>query len=406
MPTHSIEAPEPALSPEAMIARAREMRPMLRERQLECERAGRILPATHKQFVEAGFYRIVQPRRFGGYEFDLPAFHRVMIEIARGCPSSGWVLALTAGHPLILARFDERAQLEAYGADGDFRAPASGAPVLIHPAIGGYTVKGFWDYASGCDVGTHFIGPAIFPRAPGEPLHQVLLLLSPQDYRIVDNWQVFAMQGTGSKRIAIENEIFVPDYRTAQGGLGQDPPAQSCRIEGLENPLYHGRITSFLIGEAAAVVVGTARGAIDIYEEILAIKPTSFPPFVLRSKNYEHQEYLGRAHALVETAEAALLKFSDDYTRLCAARMRDESAFGDEQERALILRLQQCVNLCWDAVDLLFATSGTSNARVDSMLGRYFRDLAVMRTHIVLQHARTAANFGQLRLGQPPLTPM
>ncbi len=276
MPTHSIEAPEPALSPEAMIARAREMRPVLRERQLECERAGRILPATHKQFVEAGFYRIVQPRRFGGYESDLPTFHRVMIEIARGCPSSGWVLALTAGHPLILARFDERAQLEAYGADGEFRAPASGAPVLIHPASGGYTVKGFWDYASGCDVGTHFIGPAIL-RAPGEPAHHVLLLLYPRDYQIVDNWQVFAMQGTGSKRIAIENEIFVPDYRTAQGGLGQDPPAQSSRIEGVENPLYHGRITSFLIGEAAAVVVGTARGAIDIYEEILAIKPTSFP---------------------------------------------------------------------------------------------------------------------------------
>lgn len=406
MPGHSIKVPEPGLSPEAMIGRAREMRTVLRERQLECELAGRILPATQKQFVEAGFYRIVQARRFGGYEFDLPTFHRVMIEIARGCPSSGWVLALTAGHPLLLARFEERAQIEAYGADGEFRAPASGAPALILRGSGGYKVKGFWDYASGCDVGTHFIGPAMLPGAPGEPPHQVLLLLYPQDYQIVDNWQVFAMQGTGSKRIAIENEIFVPDYRTARGGLAQDPPAQSSRIEGLDNPLYHGRITSFLVGEAAAVVVGTARGAIDIYEEILARKPTSFPPFVLRSRNYEHQEYLGRAHALVETAEAALLKFSEDYTRLCAGRMRDDRLFSDEQERALILRLQQCVNLSWEAVDLLFATSGTSTARVDSMLGRYFRDLAVMRTHIVLQHARTAANFGQLRLGQPPLTPI
>ncbi len=66
------------------------------------------------------------------------------------------------------------------------------------------------------------------------------------------------------------------------------------------------------------------------------------------------------------------------------------------------LRLQQCVNLCWEAVDLLFTTSGTSSGRVDSMLGRYYRDLAVMRTHIVLQHARTAVNFGAIRFGQPP----
>src|ERR1700722_15562774 len=123
MPATSIKSPEPNLTPDVMIARARQMRQMLREQQAACEEAGRILPSTQEHFVKAGFYRIVQPRRFGGYEFDVPTFHRVMIEIARGCPSSGWVLALTAGHPLILARFDEKAQVEAYGNDGAFRAP-------------------------------------------------------------------------------------------------------------------------------------------------------------------------------------------------------------------------------------------------------------------------------------------
>jgi 3-hydroxy-9,10-secoandrosta-1,3,5(10)-triene-9,17-dione monooxygenase len=405
MAATSIKVPEPDLTPEAMIARARAMRMMLRAQQAECERAGRILPSTNEQFVRAGFYRIMQPRRFGGYEFDVPTFHRVMIEIARGCPSSGWVLALTAGHPLILARFEERAQIEAYGADGEFRAPASGAPAIVQPDGDGYRVRGHWDYASGCDVGTHFIGPGIMPAAPGEPPRQILLLLKPSDYIIVDNWQIFAMQGTGSKRILIEKDIVVPGYRTARGGLTDEVPTHRT-IAGLENPLYHARLASFLVGEATAVIVGTARGAIDLYEELGAKKPTYFPPFPLRSQNYEHQEHLGRAHALVETAEAALLKFSEDYTQRCAAWMRDEAAFGGTDERALILRLQQCVNLCWEAVDLLFTSSGTSNGRLDSMLGRYFRDLAVMRTHVVLQHARTAANFGAMRFGQPPKTPL
>lgn len=405
MPASSIKVPEPNLTPEAMIARAREMHTVLRERQAECERAGRILPATHQQFVEAGFYRIVQPRRFGGYEFDIPTFHRVMIEIARGCPSSGWVLALTAGHPIILARFGERAQIEAYGAEGDFRAPAAGAPVIVERAGDGYKVKGFWDYASGCDVGTHFIGPGVVPGTQGEPPQQRMLLLNPHDYTIIDNWQMFAMQGTGSKRIFIEKEIFVPDYRTALGGLTDEVPAHRG-IAGLENPLYHGRLAAFLVGEATAVIVGTARGAIDMYEELGAKKSTYFPPFTLRSHNYEHQEHLGRAHALVDTAETALLKFSDDYTNLCAAWMRDEAKFGGTEERALIARLQQCVQMCWEAVELLFTSSGTSNGRHDSMLGRYFRDLAVMRTHVVLQHSRTAANLGALRFGQPPKTPL
>ena len=169
MSASSIKIPEPYLTPEAMIARAREMLGVLRERQAECERAGRILPSTHQQFVEAGFYRIVQPRRFGGYEFDVPTFHRVMIEIARGCPSSGWVLALTAGHPLIMARFGERAQIEAYGSDGEFRAPATAQPAWVVPEGDGYEVKGFWDYASGCDVATHFIAPGVMAGAQGEP---------------------------------------------------------------------------------------------------------------------------------------------------------------------------------------------------------------------------------------------
>ncbi len=405
MPITSIRIPEPNLSPEAMIARAREMRTMLREQQWECEQAGRILPATNEHFVKAGFYRIMQPRRFGGYEFDVPTFHRVMIEIARGCPSSGWVLALTAGHPLILARFEERAQIEAYGADGEFRAPATAAPAWVVEDRGGYKVKGLWDYASGCDIATHFIAPGVMAGAQGEPPRLLMFLLQPNEYQIVDNWNVFAMKGTGSKRIAIEKDLFVPGYRAALGGLADDPRV-GTPIEGLENPLYHGRIAPFLVGEATAVAVGIARGAIDIYEDILVKKPINFPPFTLRAHTYEFQEYLGRAYALVETAEAALLKSGEDYTRLCESRMRDEAGFSDEAQRGLILRLQQCVNLCWEAVDLLFTTSGTTSGRVDSMLGRYFRDLAMIRTHAVFQHARTAANFGALRFGQPPRSPL
>ena len=55
---------------------------------------------------------------------------------------------------------------------------------------------------------------------------------------------------------------------------------------------------------------------------------------------------------------------------------------------------------------MLFTSSGTSSGHHGSMLGRYFRDLAVMRTHVVLQHSRTAANLGALRFGQPPKTPL
>ena len=51
----------------------------------------------------------------------------IMATIARGCPSTGWVLALTAGHAHTLAAlFAEATQVEIFGADGEYRAPLSG----------------------------------------------------------------------------------------------------------------------------------------------------------------------------------------------------------------------------------------------------------------------------------------
>ncbi len=125
----SIMPPEPGLTPAEMLRRATALRPVLRARQAECEAAGRVSEETNRALIAAGFYRIVQPRRFGGYEFDIPTFYKVMMEVSRGCTETGWVLALTAGHTILLARFPEEAQRDAYGGDGEFRCPRR-----LHPA--------------------------------------------------------------------------------------------------------------------------------------------------------------------------------------------------------------------------------------------------------------------------------
>ncbi len=210
----AIAPPESDLTPAELVRRAEAMRPMLRERQAACEEAGRISDETNAEFIRAGFYRILQPRRFGGYEFDLPCFLKVMLAVSRGCPESGWVLALTAGHAFLMSLFPEAGQREAFGAHGEFRAPAVAAPGGTAIAVeGGYRVKGAWDYASGCDVATHFIGAAIRvdPQTKA-PQGMLYALVDRDQYSIIDNWDVMGMQGTGSRRVVIE-EIFVPAHR-------------------------------------------------------------------------------------------------------------------------------------------------------------------------------------------------
>jgi hypothetical protein len=173
----TIAIPEPGLTAAEMLARAEAMCPVLRERRAATESAGHLLDENNDAFIEAGFYRAIQPRRFGGYEFHLRDFIRIMIAVARGCPSSGWVLALTAGHPQMLSRFAERTQAEIYGSAGEVRAPLRPVPGgQAEKCDGGYLVSGAWDYASGCDHATHFIGAAVVAGSNPPQLIYALLV--------------------------------------------------------------------------------------------------------------------------------------------------------------------------------------------------------------------------------------
>ena len=394
-----IQPPEPGLTPDEMLARARALRPLLLENQGRCEAEGRVPQDVNDQLVKAGFYRIVQPRRFGGYEFDVPTFYRVMMEIARGCPETGWVLALTAGHPLLLASYPEQAQVEAYGADGEFRGPASFSPPgHAREVDGGYLVTGGWVSASGIDIGTHFIGMAmVAPEEEGARPSPIQLMLERGQFEIVDDWKVMGMQGTGSKQVRVK-DAFVPRHRTVptMGAVRGSQAVPAARL--YDNPMYQGRIQPFLIGEATAVAVGAARGALDLYEQALSGKRSMFPPFLERTEDPEFQAHYGRALALIATAEAALARAGEDFMAYAAEAASGGEPFGEERELGLTLVEQQCVRLAWEAMELIFRTAGTSaSAKAGASIGRIFRNMAVINTHPALQLDRTAVAAAKAR---------
>src|SRR3954447_1666691 len=122
----SLEVPEPQLRPDEMVARAVALRQHLRDDQAKTEARSRYSEETHALFTEAGFYRMLQPRMFGGYEFEPQTFYRTIIEIARGCPSTGWMLCLGSGHALqVGSSFTLETQAQIFGPDGHFLARLS-----------------------------------------------------------------------------------------------------------------------------------------------------------------------------------------------------------------------------------------------------------------------------------------
>src|SRR6266545_7048454 len=126
---HSVPVPEPDLTADELVTRAAALRQWIREEQEETETRGHPSEALQDEFVKAGFYRCLQPRRYGGYEFDVETFYRVAIELSRGDPSTGWCVILGAGHSIMLASyFAESAQTAGFGAEGHFIAPSVAAP--------------------------------------------------------------------------------------------------------------------------------------------------------------------------------------------------------------------------------------------------------------------------------------
>ena len=112
-----------------LLKRAEELIPVLKARSEAANEDRRIPKETIKDFKDAGFFKILQPKRYGGYELDPHTFSEVQLRVAQGCMSTAWVLGVVGIHPFQLALYDDRAQQEIWGEDPDILVSSSYAPM-------------------------------------------------------------------------------------------------------------------------------------------------------------------------------------------------------------------------------------------------------------------------------------
>ncbi|MQA09545.1 MAG: hydroxylase [Pseudonocardiaceae bacterium] len=408
--TH-IPVPDPNIGPDDLVVRAAAMRDVLRDEADAAEERGGYSVEMHQAFTAAGFYRILQPRRFGGYEFGLDTLFRVVVEIARGDPGTGWGLCLAAGHAMQVGAFySERAQAELFGPDGHFVAPSRTAPTgTATPVDGGFRVSGRWDYCSGITHATHLMAVAVSPdpEAPDDQGRGVpLMVVIPRaDFIVLDDWgggATLGLQATGSNTVVVE-DAFVParlaeHFNWKDFEIGPEGTV-GYRLHG--NPMYLGRLLTFFNGELVATQVGAARAALDEYEQLIHTKRTSVPPPVPRTESPDFQRWLGELLGRTDAAERLLHSAGESYMDKCRRWEEHGEPFTPEDDARLRGVLLQAAKLSFDAIDLMFATAGTSAAKRGSRLQRYYRDASMFRTHIAAQYEVVAASTGRLLLGQP-----
>ena len=135
----------------AMLARAAALIPQLRDRAARTEELRRLPVETERNLHDAGLFRIVQPKRVGGSEFDYVALVDCAEVLAKADASVAWNFANLASHHWMLAMFDKQAQDSVWDKDPNTLIASS----FIFPAgrarkvEGGYRLHGSWPFSSG-----------------------------------------------------------------------------------------------------------------------------------------------------------------------------------------------------------------------------------------------------------------
>ncbi|MCC2096180.1 MAG: hypothetical protein KDJ29_04780 [Hyphomicrobiales bacterium] len=388
---NSAAIPEPA----ELIARARALAPLLRDRSQAAEKARQCPADTIADIKAAGITRIVQPRRYGGYGMDWDVLCEVAMELGAGCGGQAWACTVLSDHPCIAGMFSEQAQNDVWGADPDVLISTSYAPRgTVKRVDGGYILSGRWMFSSGVvHTGWSIIGGFV-DSGDGRKLHHFFLVPA-ADRKILDDWNVMGMAASGSNSFELA-EAFVPAHRALDHRLVQagDPPGASVNDE----PLHRMPIIGYTGTVLVSVPIGIARGMVDEFAGMLREKAGSPPA---RPGIEDMQLRLAEADAEVQSARLLLL----DSARQNMAKLRNGERLSEEDGGRTARNSAYAAKLAKQAAMRLFEVSGGSALNLNSHFQRAFRDVIGGTAHTTLNWGRCASRYSSDVMGWPAPAP-
>jgi len=395
-------SPVPSAPPlSSIVAGARDIVPILRERAQATEAARRMSSETSEAFRQAGFFRLMQPARYGGYEYGFTGFIDVISELGRGCTSSAWCCAIGAIHQWLIAGFPEEAQDDVWKADPDAFACVSYAPTGTTQVVdGGYLVQGRWQFVSNVDNSAWVIIGAIFPSedkaAPPAP---GFLLVPKADWVVEDSWNVAGQAGTGSKTILIDKPTFVPQHRKVMIAQLASGTAPGTAIN--SNRIYRVPMLSALPVCLVSPLLGTALGAVEEFINLCGTRVTRGAVAGggnRLSEFFPVQSRLAEASAMADAARLLIYRDTAEVEQLTmlGQTLSVDQRIRNRRDHAFAARLAR------DAVDTLFAAVGGSGLALDQPIQRMWRDSNAIVRHITLNWDAVSAMVGQHLLGLTP----
>lgn len=385
----------PAIATADLVERARAMIPALRERAADAERDCRVPEQTIKDFHDAGFFRVLQPKSHGGYELDPEAFYAIQMTLAEGCMSSAWVYGVVAVHNWQLALFDPQAQADVWGDDQTTLISSSYMPKAeVTPVEGGYRISGRWGFSSGVDHCDWVFLGGLIPAADGKgPPDYRTFLVPRSDFKVLAVWDTLGLRGTGSQDVVVE-DAFVPAYRTHRSKDGFASTSPGLKLNSA--PLYRLPFGQIFVRAVSSSSIGALQGAFDAFRDY-ASKRVSSNDFSRTSEDPSAQAIIAETAAAIDEMKHTL--FRNFNTLMEQARANQDY----DLEQRLLFRFQsaQILDRCAALISRLFYACGAQGVYRSSPLARAFVDIHTGRTHVANNPDKVGRNFGGFMVGHP-----
>ena len=326
-----------------------------------------------------GVFWLKTPAELGGTPLDPLAFCDVIEELAYADSSTAWAAMIGAGcGGLASGWLPEAGALRMF-------VPGRPPPVVagqLQPrgtgrqVEGGYLVRGRWSFASGIMhadwlIGTFWTeqGPAAGAAGPGQDDRRMVVFVLPrEEARVVDNWRVAGLQGTGSMDFRVD-DVVVPTEQTYDLGA----PA----VRG--GDLFRLGMPAFVSNEVPPLCLGIARRALDDMTE-LASGTARWPGGPTLANRAVFLKELGRAETRVK---AARLLHRDAMAAVWATA-RAGTVPPPRQQTEVTVASVFAVETCADVVSDLFRYGGGRVLSLSSPMQRYLRDALAARQHVAV----------------------
>jgi len=298
----------------------------------------------------------------GGAELDPVSALELLENVSYGDPSVGWVLmaaALAIGTGA--AFLEDSAVSELFGGT---RLPVivgqGTRPGKALPTGGGFLLSGSWSFASGIKHGTHIHTLAII-EPTGEPR---IFVLPVEKVKLIENWDVMGLRGTGSIDYTIDN-VFVPEAYT-HSALTETPKRGGA--------LYTIGIIGFAMMCHSGWACGIGRRLLD---ELGAIVRSKIGRAGSTGDSDAFQEGYANAEARYRAARAFIYESWQD---VAEALTRGEK-LSVRQHSLIRLALTNATWSMQEVCAFVYKTAGTVALRAGT-LQRLFRDMNAGTQHI------------------------